>query len=152
MAKVESRGLNRVEEIYQDRAQRVKELKAEGKKIIGYLHIYPVLEMLTALDLVPYSMFGDMREPITKADAALPTIVCPFLRSLLDLGLKGKYEFLDGVVMAHMCEVGEKLAHVWRTYIDLPYNHFIDTPHTTYRAALKHHKEIETMLKEAHAS
>ena len=141
MAKVESRGLNRVKEIYQDRAQRARELKAEGKKIIGYLHLYPVLEMLTALDLVPYSMFGDMREPITKADAALPTMVCPFLRSLLDLGLKGKYDFLDGVVMAHMCEVGEKLAHVWRTYIDLPYSYFIDTPHTTYRASLNHHKE-----------
>jgi len=141
VAKVESRGLNRVKEIYQDRAQRARELKAEGKKIIGYLHLYPVLEMLTALDLVPYSMFGDMREPITKADAALPTMVCPFLRSLLDLGLKGKYDFLDGVVMAHMCEVGEKLAHVWRTYIDLPYSYFIDTPHTTYRASLNHHKE-----------
>ena len=141
MAKVESRGLDRVEEIYQDRTQRVRELRAEGKQVIGYLHIYPVLEMLTALGLVPYSMFGDMREPITRADAALPSIVCRLLRSLLDQGLKGKYGFLDGVVMAHMCEVGEKLAHVWRTYIDLPYNYFIDTPHTTQQAALKHHKE-----------
>ena len=141
MAKVESTGLNRARELYHDRTRRVNELKAEGKKIIGYLHIYPVLEMLTALDLVPYAMFGDTREPITKADAALPTIVCPFLRSLLDLGLKGKYDFLDGTVMAHMCEVGEKLNHVWRTQIDLPYSYFIDTPHTTHEASLKHHKE-----------
>jgi len=141
MVEVESKGLVRAKEIYQDRAQRVKELKAKGKKIIGYLHLYPVLEMLTALDLVPYSMFGDMREPITKADAILPTIVCPFLRSLLDIGLKGRYDFLDGVVMAHMCEVGEKVAHIYRTYIDLPYAHFIDTPHTTTEAAQKQEKE-----------
>ena len=139
MAKVESQGLNRVREIYHDRTRRVKELKAEGKKIIGYLHIYPILEMLTAFDLVPYSMFGDIRTPITKADACLPTIVCPFLRSLMDLGLKGRYDFLDGAVTAHMCEVGEKFTHVWRTYIDLPYSYYIDTPHTTHEAAQKRH-------------
>ncbi len=56
------KGLARVQELYQDRPQRVKELKAEGKKIIGYLCIYPVTEMMTALDIVPYRVLGDMRE------------------------------------------------------------------------------------------
>jgi len=88
----ENQGLSRVKEIYQDRTRRAKELKAEGRKVIGYLHIYPVLEMLTAFDLVPLGMSGDMSEPITRADACLPTVVCPFLRSTVDLGLKGKYE------------------------------------------------------------
>ena len=138
----EAQGLNRVKEIYQDRTRRVKELKAEGKKVIGYLDIYPVLEMLTALDLVPYRILGDMGEPITKADTCLPTVVCPFLRSVMDLGLKGKYDFLDGVVMAHACEVAEKIAHIWRTYLNPPYAHFIDTPHTTHPAAQKQHKEL----------
>ncbi len=112
MAEERSQGLTRVREIYYDRARRVKELKAEGKKVMGYLCIYPVLEMMTALDLVPYRILGDMREPITRADACLPTVACPFLRSCLDLGLKGKYDFLDGVVMAHICDVGEKTAHI----------------------------------------
>jgi len=135
-------GLNRAKEIYQDRTRRAKELKAEGKQIIGYLDIYPVLEMLTAIDLVPYRILGDMSEPITKADTCLPTVVCPFIRSVMDLGLKGKYDFLDGVVMAHGCEVGEKTAHIWRTYLNPPYAHFIDTPHTTHAAAQKQHKEL----------
>lgn len=135
-------GLSRVKEINQDRARRVKELKAEGKKIIGYLDIYPVLEMLTALDLVPYRLLGDMSETVTKADTCLPTVVCPFLRSVIDLGLKGKYDFLDGVVMAHGCEVGEKTAHIWRIYLDPSYAHFIDTPHTTHAAARKQHQEL----------
>ena len=139
---VGSQGLNRVKEIYQDRTHRVKELKAEGRKVIGYFHIYPVLEMLTALDLVPYGMSGDMGEPITKADKCLPTVVCPLIRSMMDLGLKGKYDFLDGVVMAHACEVAEKTAHIWRIYLNPPYAHFIDTPHTTHPAAQKQHKEL----------
>jgi len=135
-------GLNRAKEIYQERSRRAKELSTEGKKVIGYLDIYPVLEMLTALDLVPYRILGDMSEPITKADTCLPTVVCPFLRSVMDLGLKGNYDFLDGVVMAHGCEVSEKTAHIWRVYLNPPYAHFIDTPHTTHTAAQQQYKEL----------
>ena len=135
-------GLGRAKEIYKDPAKRARELKAEGKKLIGYLDIFPVLEMLTALDFVPYRILGDMDEPITAADSCLPTMVCPFLRSAMDLGLKGKYDFLDGALFAHTCEVAEKMAHIWRIYIDPPYLHFLDTPHTTHAAAQKHFKEL----------
>lgn len=139
---MEKTGLPRVKEIYQKRDSRAKELKKEGKKVIGYLDIYPVLEMLTALDSVPFRILGDMGEPITKADAYLPTVVCPFLRSCLDLGFKGRYDFLDGVVMAHTCEVAEKMAHIWRIYLNPPYAHFIDTPHTEHEAAQRQHKKL----------
>jgi bzd-type benzoyl-CoA reductase N subunit len=130
-----SKGRSYVEEICSQRSGRAKELKDEGKKIMGYFCLYPPLEMLSALDLVPYRILGDMREPITKADACLPTVVCPFDRSALDLGLKGRYDFLDGVVWAHVCEVGEKTAHVWRTYLNPVYFHFIDIPHTVHKPA-----------------
>lgn len=149
VTKTKSQGLSRAKENYQDRTRRAKELKAEGRKIIGYLDVYPVLEMLTALDLVPYGITGDMNEPITKADTCLPTVVCPFLRSVMDLGLKGRYDFLDGVVMAHPCEVAEKMAHIWRIYLNPPFAHFIDTPHTTHPAALKQHKELLKNFKKS---
>ena len=114
--KVETKqGVARVREVYQSRDQRARELKAEGKRVLGYFCLYPVLEMMTALDLIPFRLLGDINEPINKADACLPTIVCPFVRSTLDIGLKGKYDFLDGVVMCHSCEVAEKTAHIWRT-------------------------------------
>ena len=142
MAEKVSKGLARVREIYQDRPHRVKELKAQGKKIMGYMCIYPVLEMMTSLDLVPYRILGDVDEPITKADTCLPTVACSFLRSALDLGLKNKYDFLDGTVMAHICDVGEKMARIWHVYLSFPYSHFIDTPHTIHKAAVKQHKEL----------
>jgi len=144
----EGQGLTRAKAIYQDRAQRARGLKAEGKKVLGYMCIYPVLEMMTAADLVPYRILGDMAEPITRADACLPTVVCPFLRSALDLGLKGRYDFLDGVVMAHSCEVGEKLAHIWHTYLSYSYSHFIDVPHTVHQAAQKQFKNQLGNFKE----
>jgi len=129
------KGLARVKEIYQDRDGRVKELQTEGKKVMGYLCIYPVLEMMTALDLVPYRIFGDMREPITKSDAYLPTMACPFLRSCLDLGLKEKFNFLDGIVTAHICDVGAGICSIWNYAVKTPYSYHIDTPHTVHDTA-----------------
>ena len=66
----ESKGLSKASEIYQNRPQRVKELKAGGKKIIGYPCMYVPLEIITALDLAPYRTYGDIREPVTEADRA----------------------------------------------------------------------------------
>ena len=124
----ENKGLTKAKEIYQARSRRAKELKAGGKKIVGYNCIYAPLEMMAALDLEPYGLFGDMKEPTSKADRGLPTAFCPIMRSLLDLGLKGRYDFLDGMVMPHSCDAIEKTAHVWQCLIPAPYFHFLDIP------------------------
>ena len=142
MTEVTTTGLSRVKEINQNRSQRVKDLKAEGKTVIGYLCIYPVLEMITAFDMIPYRIFGDMDEPITDADDYMPSIVCPFLRSILDLGLKGKYDFLDGAVMAHICDVGARTAHLWDVAVKTPYSHFLDIPHTNRENSRERLKEL----------
>ncbi|MFC2040446.1 2-hydroxyacyl-CoA dehydratase subunit D [Chloroflexota bacterium] len=142
MTESKKTGMARVAELHEDRTLRAKELKKEGKKVFGYLCIYPPLEMMTALDIVPFRILGDINEPITEADKALPTQVCPFLRSCLDLGMKDKYDFLDGVVFSHSCDVAEKTAHIWHIYLKPAYFHFIDTPHTEHKAAIKQNKDL----------
>ncbi len=142
MAGETAKGLDKAIEICRNRSQRVKELKAEGRPVIGYLCIYPVLEMITAFDMVPYRIFGDMDEPITDADDYMPSIVCPFLRSILDLGLKGRYDFLDGVVMAHICDVGARTAHLWDVAVKTPYSHYLDIPHTNRENSRERLKEL----------
>ena len=148
MTAEEKKGIARAKELYQDRALRAKELKAEGKQVMGYFCLYPVLEILIAFDIAPFRILGDMKEPITKADACLPTVVCPFVRSAFDLGLKGRYDFFDGVVMCHSCDIGEKASHIWRIYLDPPYYHFLDTPHTVHKAAQEQFKgQLEDFIK-----
>ncbi len=135
-----SKGLSKVQEIYRNRSQRAKELKAAGKKIIGYPCVYVPLEMLTALDLVPYRAYGDIREAVTEADRALPTSFCPIMRTCLDCDLKGKNDFLDGMVTVHSCDPQEKTARVWESYTDYPYFHFIDMPSTVRPEAIEYFK------------
>jgi benzoyl-CoA reductase subunit C len=133
-----SKGLSKAREIYLNRSQRAKELKAAGQTIIGYPCVYVPLEMLTALDLVPYQTCGDIREPVTEADRALPSSFCPVMRNCLDCALKNKNDFLDGMVTIHSCDPQEKTARVWESYTNYPYFHFIDMPITVRPEALKY--------------
>jgi len=135
-----NKGLDKAREIYLDSSRRAKELKAAGKKIIGYPCAYVPLEMLTALDLVPYRTCGDMKEPVTEADRALPHSFCPVMRNCLDCALKGKNDFLDGMVAIHSCDPQEKTARIWESYTHYPYFHFIDMPITVRPEALEYFK------------
>jgi len=134
----DSRGISRARQIYLNRSKRARELKAEGKKIIGYPCVYVPIEMLTALGLMPYRTCGDIREPVTEADRALPGSFCPIMRNCLDCALKNKNDFLDGMVTIHSSDPQEKTARVWQSYTDHPYFHFIDMPVTTRPEAVQY--------------
>lgn len=132
-----SKSLARVDQIYQDRGQRARELKAEGKKIIGYLCSFVPVEMITAADLVPYRITGSMKEPVTQANNYLEAIACPFTRSALDLALRGNYSFLDGFVIPHACDNIVKLYDLWAHNVEHSYAHFVNVPHTLSSASFE---------------
>ncbi|MBE0617832.1 MAG: 2-hydroxyacyl-CoA dehydratase, partial [Proteobacteria bacterium] len=121
-------GLAKAREILGTRQQRAEALQREGKKVIGYLSIHVPLELIEALDMVPYRILGDIREPVTEADRGLPAAFCPYMRSVLDLTLKGKLGFLDGFAMAHPCDAQEKTVRVMSSMVKFPFTHFIDVP------------------------
>ena len=138
-------GLARVEQIYQDRSQRAKELKAGGKGIIGYLCSFTPVEIIAAADLVPYRIMGNVKQPIAHADAYLETIACPFTRSCFDIALGGGYDFLDGFIMPHACDNIVKLYDLWGYNIKHAYAHFVNVPHTLSPASFEFFRaELET--------
>ncbi|MCX6000712.1 MAG: 2-hydroxyacyl-CoA dehydratase family protein, partial [Chloroflexi bacterium] len=132
-----NRGLTRAEQIYQDRGLRARELKAEGKKVIGYFCTFTPVEMLTAAGVLPFRITGSMKDQMTLVDGYLETIACPFTRSALDLALNGKYSFLDGFVIPHACDNIVKLYDIWPHYIKHEYAHFVNVPHTTSLPSLE---------------
>jgi benzoyl-CoA reductase/2-hydroxyglutaryl-CoA dehydratase subunit BcrC/BadD/HgdB len=62
-------GLAAVARYYQDYGLRARELKGQGKKVIGYLCALTPVEIITAAGLVPFRIKGDVNEPITRAEA-----------------------------------------------------------------------------------
>jgi benzoyl-CoA reductase subunit C len=117
-----------VERHYKDYGMRAKELRNEGKKVIGYICSFVPLEIITAAGCVPFRMRGDIHEPITKGDTLLETIVCPFIRSCFDLSVKGKYDFLSGMVIPHACDSMVRSYSAWNYSLGLPYFHFVNVP------------------------
>jgi benzoyl-CoA reductase subunit C len=126
-----SRALALVEKYYQDYGCQARELKQQGKRIMGYPCALVPVEMLMAAGFIPFRIKGDVDEPITKADAEMETIVCPLVRSCFDMSLKGKYEFLDGIVIPHACDSISRSYSTISYSLGLPYSHFINIPHTT---------------------
>jgi benzoyl-CoA reductase subunit C len=135
-------GLAAAERYYRDYGSRARELKQQGQKIIGYLCAFTPVEIITAADLVPFRIKGDVNEPITRADTEMETIVCPLVRSCFDMALKGNYEFLDGIVIPHACDSISRTYDVWKHTLDLPYFHFINMPHGTDGPSLEFYKAL----------
>jgi len=81
-------------------------------------------------------------EAITKADAHMETIVCPFVRNVFDAVLKGKYGYLEGIVIPHLCDSTSRTYDTWSYNIDLPYSHFLNVPHVTDDPSVEFFKAI----------
>jgi len=142
-------GLSEVNRRYADRTRRAKELQEAGAQIFGYYCCYPPLEMLTALDIVPYRIGGDVREPITEADAVLETITCPFIRSSFDLALKGRYNFLDGLIVPHSCDTVQRIYEPWKEYNKPGFTFFVNVPHMLHPASFVFFKRELQRLRKA---
>ncbi len=136
------KGLAAAERYYRDYGLRARELKGQGERILGYLCAFVPLEIITAAGFIPFRIKGDVNEPITKADTEMETIVCPLVRSCFDMALKGKYDFLEGIVIPHACDSICRTYDVWKYTLNLPYSHFINMPHTTDDPSLDFYREV----------
>jgi benzoyl-CoA reductase/2-hydroxyglutaryl-CoA dehydratase subunit BcrC/BadD/HgdB len=135
-------GLATVEQYYNHYGLRAKELKNEGKRIVGYLSALVPVEILTAAGVVCVRLKGAVSETITKADAYMETIVCPFVRNVFDSVLKGKYDYLDGLVLPHLCDSMSRTPDIWSYTLQLPYFHYLNMPHVTDGPSLDLTKEL----------
>ena len=140
--------LSRIENYYQNYGARARELKNEGTQIIAYLCSLVPVEIISAAGFVPFRIRGDVNEPITKGDTQLETIACPFMRSCYDVSLKGRYEFVDGLVLPHACDSIARTYSVWKYTLELDYSHFVNLPHTARGPSMDFFRaELDTFKK-----
>jgi len=139
-------GLATAQKYYTEYGSRARELKAAGNKVIGYLTALGPVEILTAAGVVPVRLKGNVSEAITKGDAFMETIVCPFVRNVFDAAVKGKYDFLDGMVLPHQCDSIDRTDDVWADTLKLPYWHFLNVPHVTDDPSIEFMKGILRVL------
>ncbi len=148
MNETEASALDHLERYYGDYGVRARELKAEGKKVMGYICSLVPLELITAAGFVPFRVRGDIREPITTGDTLLEAIVCPYYRSCFDLSAKQRYDFLSGIVIPHGCDSMVRSYSVWSYALPFPYSHFINIPSVCGESSFEFfHAELNTFRK-----
>lgn len=121
--------MEEVERIVRSRPDRARQSKQQGRDVVGHFCCYVPGELLTALDLIPYRIHGDIHRPATLADAYLETMMCPYIRSCFDLALKGDYDFLSGLVVPHSCDTVQRIYDIWLSHCPPKYHHFLNVPH-----------------------
>jgi len=145
-----------------DRHGAARSWKGEtGKKVFGYFSGVSPEEILFAADVLPIRITGT-GEPLELADQHLAANSCPFARSCLDAGMRGHYDYLDGVVIPNTCDVVFYMHDLWSelvprttkpSYIlgeDLnPYVYYINYPEkVTGRAVVQFYTEVLKVFKQ----
>lgn len=130
------KGLTAAKEIYRGRSKRAKELKGQGKKVMGYFCCYTPLELITAAGLVPYRIMGDTKEPTTEADIYLDTVFCPYVRTCFDIAMKGRYDFLDGSLWPTSCDNLINVYGIWEYNLKPAYIYQLSIPKVADSLAL----------------
>jgi len=126
---------------------QVKAWKARtGGLAIGYLPIYVPRELLHAQGCLPVGVLGagDYLE-IIRGDAYYQSYICHLPRSVIELGLTGRLDCMDGMLFPAICDVIRNLSGMWKMlapeklsrYLDVPQNFDSETGGLFYRHELE---------------
>jgi len=140
--------ISEIEKLYMERGYRARELRDTGKPVIGYFCCFVPEEIIAAMDMLPYRIQGNQKEPPYHTDAFIEPMSCPFARSCFNLALKGSYDFLDGFVAPHSCDTIDRLYNIWRSNKPSPFNHMINVPHMQgLEAEFFYRQELDYFIK-----
>ena len=110
--------------------ERIRRLKEDsGKPVIGYLCCFSPPEIISAAGALPYRLTGIPGSDSSEADTYIEPYGCPYARNILARAARGDYEFLDGLVISHSCDVIQRLYGIWTYYHPLSYSYLFNVPH-----------------------
>lgn len=118
------KSMETIREAARDPYGYVEAYKAKTKrKIVGYFCSYAPEEIIWAAEALPVRIFS-RRPGIHLADRHLQSYCCSLVRGVLEDGLTGSVNFLDGVVFPHTCDSIQRLSDIWR--LNIPYGFHAD--------------------------
>lgn len=134
-----------------NRHERARALKDQGKRIMGWMCSYVPEELLHACGFVTVRAVGG-KEDTSTADAHLYINMCSLVRSTLEEAMRGKYSYLDGLVTLNTCDNIRRLYDVWVRYSPPPFYHILSLPRKVTPASVDFFRsqleELKTRLEE----
>ena len=145
--------LEKLQKLYSQRDLAVREWKSKGGKIVGYISDDVPEELVLAAGFFPYRISGDPHEGTAEADKYCEYFLDPAIRSILNMLLTGRYDFLDYIILPHHSDAVLKLYHeLWWIHrinpqIVFPEVHLFDVLHTPFITSAYYVSEELRVLK-----
>jgi benzoyl-CoA reductase subunit C len=117
-------------ETYEKKMVFAQQLKEQGKKIIGYLCYFAPPELVSAAGLIPCRIMGQLEDRVSEADDYVEPLGCPYVRNCFDQALKGKLDFLDGIIVPHSCDAVQRIYGIWKYHRRPEYSYLFNVPHS----------------------
>jgi benzoyl-CoA reductase subunit C len=135
---------------YENRHEYAKKWKERtGGKVIGYFCTYVPEEILYAADILPVRILGS-HEPQDVSEPHIFAMFCPFCRDCLAQGLKGRYDYLDGIMIAQSCLHIRQAYTSWDLHIPVDFKYYLPHPmHIQSPHAIPYLKEELLSFKKA---
>jgi len=131
------------------KTEEILDLKRQDRKVFGWLCTYVPEEIIHAAGILPVRITGYTQETeLDDGSAYLYINNCSFSRSCLQMGLKGEYDYLDGLVAGSTCDGSRRLFDLWQHYLEVPFHHMLTVPRKYTERAHKLYYEQVVMLKE----
>lgn len=111
------------------RHEYAKEWKAKtGGKVIGYFCTYVPEEILIGAGVLPVRILGS-HEPQDVTEPHIFGMFCPFCRDCLAQGLKGRFDYLDGIMIAQSCLHIRQAFTSWKLHVPTDFSYYLCMPH-----------------------
>ncbi len=98
-----------------------------GGKVIGYFCTYVPEEILHAAGVLPVRILGS-HEPQDVTEPHIFGMFCPFCRDCLAQGLKGRYDYLDGIMIAQSCLHIRQAFTSWQKHRAREFSYYLCMP------------------------
>lgn len=101
-----------------------------GEKVIGYFCTYVPEEILYAAGVLPVRILGS-HEPQDVTEPHIFGMFCPFCRDCLAQGLKGRFDYLNGIMIAQSCLHIRQTYSSWEKHVPTQdsFAYYLNMPH-----------------------
>jgi benzoyl-CoA reductase subunit C len=141
--------IEKFQEWYENRHDYAKQWKEKtGGKVVGFFCTYAPEEIFYAFDVLPVRILGS-HEPQDVTEPHIFGMFCPFCRDVLAQGLKGRYDYLDGITLGQSCLHLRQAYTSWELHKNPGWSYFLPMPnHVQSKRAIPFLKEEYKLLIE----
>jgi len=122
----------------------VEEWKGGGKKVVGYFCAYIPEELIAAAGALPFRVRPEGCTQTPLANSIMSSYNCTFARSCLEYAMRGRFDFMDGLVSMNSCDHIRRLYDILKEKTPARHMHFLSVPHkNSPEAIVWYRRELE---------